>query len=96
MVRNDEIARRKAIALQVMAGVPAHEVEVDGEPAETEAMILTCHRASRALSAAARHAREGRLDLARDVLAAVSEHLAREAKVGTGRPVDGANSVACR
>ncbi len=96
MVGNDEIAKRKAIALQVMAGVRAHDVEVDGVGAEPEAMMLTCHRASRALAAAARHAREGRLDVARDVLAGVSEHLAREAQAYTRSSIDGANSVACR
>ena len=96
MVGNDEIARRKAITLQGIAGGRAHDVELDGVGAESEAMMLTCHRASRSLGVAARLACEGRLDLARDVLAGVSERLAREAKVGTGRPVDGANPVACR
>jgi hypothetical protein len=96
MVGNDEIARRKAIALPVMAGGRAHDVEVDGVGAESEAMMLTCHRASRSLGVAARLACEGRLDLARDVLAGVTERLAREAKVGTVSPVDGANPVACR
>ncbi len=95
MVWNDEIARRKAIASKLTAGARAHDVEVDGVGAESEAMMLTCHRASRAISVAARLACEGYPDLARDVLAGVTERLAREAKVGTGSPVDGANPVAC-
>lgn len=96
MVGNDGIATPKAIDLPVMAGGRAHDVVVDDVDGECEAMMLTCHRTSRALNFAVRLAREGRPDLARDVLAGVSERLAREAKVATGSPVDGANSVACR
>lgn len=84
------------IASKLMAGGRAHDVEVDGVGAESEAMMLTCHRARRALGVAARLACEGRLDLARDVLAGVTERLAREANVATGCPVDGADPVACR
>ncbi len=88
MVRNDEIASRKAITLQGVAGARAHDVEVDGVGAESEAMMLTCHRASRALGVAARLACEGRPDLARDVLAAVSEGLTEQLRAGSDCPTE--------
>ncbi len=88
MVGNDENARRKAIASKLMAGARAHDVEVDGVGAEIEAMMLTCQRASRAISIAARLACEGRLDLARDVLAGITERLAEQVRAGSDCPTE--------